>query len=126
MTDLHAYVAYSIPAGFAVLVLVSIYSYFSNREAPSWYWTILGILQAILGVQLLIGLYLFATGARPQSNGPSWLHYVYGAGFPMLVLAIAHVQARKREGVEILIFGVAAFLCTFATIRALQTGLGID
>lgn len=126
MTDLHAYVAYSIPTGFAILVLVSIYSYFSNREAPSWYWTILGILQGVLGLQLLIGLFLFATGGRPQSNGPSWLHYVYGAGFPILVLVIAHVQSRKRPGVEILIFGVAAFLCTFATIRALQTGLGID
>jgi len=126
MTDLHVYVAYSIPAGFAVLTLVSIYSYFSNREAPAWYWTLLGILQAILGVQLLIGVYLFATGARPESNGPSWLHYVYGAGFPILVLIIAHVQSRKRPGVEVLIFGVAAFLCTFATIRALQTGLGID
>lgn len=126
MTDLHVYVAYSIPAGFAILTLVSIFSYFTNREAPGWYWTILGILQAVLGVQLLIGLYLFATGGRPQSNGPSWLHYVYGAGFPILVLVIAHVQARKRPGVEILLFGVAAFLCTFATIRALQTGLGID
>ena len=126
MTDLHAYVAYSIPAGFAILTLVSIYSYFSNREAPSWYWTVLGILQAVLGLQLLIGLFLFAAGGRPQSNGPSWLHYVYGAGFPILVLVIAHVQSRKRPGVEILIFGVAAFLCTFATIRALQTGLGID
>jgi hypothetical protein len=126
MTDLHVYVAFSIPAGFAVLVLVSAFSYFRNREVPAWYWTILGILQAVLGVQLLIGLYLFATGARPQSNGPSWLHYVYGAGFPMLVLVIAHVQARKRPGVEALIFGIAAFLCTFATIRALQTGLGID
>lgn len=126
MTDLHTYVAYSIPTGFAILVLVSIYSYFSNREAPAWYWTILGILQGVLGLQLLIGLYLFAVGGRPQSNGPSWLHYVYGAGFPMLVLVIAHVQSRKRPGVEILIFGVAAFLCTFATIRALQTGLGID
>lgn len=126
MTDLHAYVAYSIPTGFAILVLVSIYSYFGNREAPGWYWTILGILQGVLGLQLLIGLFLFATGGRPQSNGPSWLHYVYGAGFPILVLVIAHVQSRKRPGVEILIFGVAAFLCTFATIRALQTGLGID
>ena len=126
MTDLHVYVAYSIPVGFGIMVLVSIYSYVGNREVPGWYWTLLGILQAILGVQLLIGLYLFATGARPQSNGPSWLHYVYGAGFPMLVLLIAHLQARKRPGVEILIFGIAAFLCTFATIRALQTGLGID
>ncbi|MEA2517409.1 MAG: hypothetical protein QOG16_1247 [Actinomycetota bacterium] len=126
MTNLHTYVAFSIPAGFAVLMLTSIYSYVRNKEAPGFYWTLLGALQAILGVQFLIGVYLFLSGARPQSNGPSWLHYVYGAGFPLFVLVIAHTQARKRPGIEIMIFGIAAFLCTFSALRALQTGLGID
>jgi hypothetical protein len=42
------------------------------------------------------------------------------------VLGITHVQARKRTGAEALFFGIAAFLCTFSTLRALQTGLGID
>lgn len=126
MTDIHLYIAYAVPSGFGILTVTSIYSYLRNKEAPSWYWTLLGILQGVLALQLLVGLYLFSTGARPQSNGPSWLHYVYGAGFPLLVLAIAHTQAKKRPGVEILIFGIAAFLCTFSTIRALQTGLGID
>jgi hypothetical protein len=126
MTNIHLYIAYSIPVGFGILTLASIYAYVRNKEVPGFFWTLLGILQGILVLQLAVGLYLFTTGARPQSNGPSWLHYVYGAGFPMLVLGIAHVQAKKRPGVEILIFGIAAFLCTFATIRALQTGLGID
>lgn len=126
MTDIHLYIAYAIPTGFGILVLTSLFSYFTNREAPSWYWTLLGILQGVLVLQLVVGLILFISGARPQSNGPSWLHYVYGAGFPLLVLVIAHTQAKKRPGVEILIFGVAAFLCTFSALRALQTGLGID
>lgn len=126
MTDIHLYIAYAVPTGFGILFLISAFSYFSNREAPNWYWTLLGSLQGVMGLQLLVGLYLFISGARPQSNGPSWLHYVYGAGFPLLVLVIAHMQARKRPGVEMLFFGVAAFLCTFSTIRALQTGLGID
>lgn len=126
MTDIHLYIAYAIPTAFGILVLTSLFSYFTNKEAPAWYWTVLGILQGVMGLQLLVGLYLLLTGARPQSNGPSWLHYVYGAGFPLLVLVIAHTQARKRPGVEIFIFGLAAFICTFSTIRALQTGLGID
>ncbi len=126
MTDLHSYVAYAVPVGFGILVLASIYTYVRNKEPASWYWNLLAILQVVLGIQFVIGAILFLTGAVPQSNGPSWLHYVYGAGFPLLVLVIAHTQARKQAGAEILFFGVAAFLCTFSTLRALQTGLGID
>ena len=126
MTDIHLYIAYAVPTAFGILFLTSALAYFTNREAPGWYWSLLGVLQGVMGLQLVVGVYLFLAGGRPQSNGPSWLHYVYGAGFPLLVLVIAHTQARKRVGVEVLIFGIAAFLCTFSTIRALQTGLGID
>ena len=126
MTDLHSYVAYAVPVGFGILFLVSVYIYVRNREPRGWYWNLLAALQVVLGLQFIIGGILFLSGARPHSNGPSWLHYVYGAGFPLLVLGITHAQARKRAGAEVLFFGIAAFLCTFSTLRALQTGLGID
>lgn len=126
MTAVHSYVGFAIPAGFAVLVLTSIFTYLANRDPGAWYWNLLAALQVVVGAQLLVGAILFVGGARPSSNAPSWLHYVYGAGFPVLVLAIAHYQARRRAGAEVLIFGVAAFLCTFSTLRALQTGFGID
>lgn len=126
MIDIHSYVAYAVPVGFGILFLASIYIYVRNKEPAGWYWNLLAVLQVVLGLQFIIGGYLFLSGGRPQSNGPSWLHYVYGAGFPLLVLGITHVQARKRAGAEALFFGIAAFLCTFSTLRALQTGLGID
>ena len=126
MTDIHSYVAYAVPVGFGILFLASIVIYVRNREPGGWYWNLLAALQVVLGLQFIIGGILFLSGARPHSNGPSWLHYVYGAGFPLLVLGITHVQARKRAGAEVLFFGIAAFLCTFSTLRALQTGLGID
>lgn len=109
-----------------MLVVMSVVVYFANKEPGGWYWNTLAVLQATLGIQLVIGVILLIGGAVPRSNGPSWLHYVYGAGFPILVLGVAHVQARKRPGAEIIFFGVAAFLCAFATLRAVQTGLGID
>ncbi|HEV3472147.1 MAG TPA: hypothetical protein VG408_02920 [Actinomycetota bacterium] len=126
MDDIHSYVGYAIPVGFGVLVVLSIVVYLRNREPNALYWNVLAALQVIIGVQFLIGIVLLVSGAQPASNGPTWLHYVYGVAFPALVLAIAHVQARKRPGAEAAIFGVAAFLCCFATLRALQTGLGID
>ena len=126
MTDLHSYVAYAVPVGFGILFVASVYIYVRNREPGGWYWNLLAALQVVLGLQFIIGGILFLSGGRPHSNGPSWLHYVYGAGFPLLVLGITHAQARKRAGAEVLFFGIAAFLCTFSTLRALQTGLGID
>lgn len=126
MTELHRYVAFAVPAGFGVLVVMSLFAYFANKEPGGWYWNTLAALQVTLVIQLLVGAVLLLGGAVPRSNGPSWLHYVYGAAFPMLVLGIAHVQARKRPGAEMIFFGVAAFLCAFATLRAVQTGLGID
>jgi hypothetical protein len=126
MTELHRFVAYAVPAGFGVLVVMSLFGYFSNKEPGGWYWNTLAVLQVVLGIQFIVGAVLFISGATPDSNGPTWLHYVYGAGFPLLVLLVAHRQARKRPGAEMIFFGVAAFLCTFSTLRALQTGLGID
>ena len=70
-------------------------------------------------------MYLF--GLRPPTNGPEWLHYVYGALFPAVVLAYAHNQARGRFAeVPWAVFGIAALVCFGLTFRALQTGLGID
>jgi hypothetical protein len=124
--NLHLLVAYSIPAGFALLTLWAIYSLIRNKDPLSGFWGLLAALQVVIGVQFLVGAILFLSGARPQSNGPSWLHYVYGAFFPALILGIAHVRARKVAAAPWLIFGVAAFICFGLTFRALQTGLGID
>ena len=126
MTELHRYIAFAVPAGFGLLVLLSVFAYIANKDPGGWYWNVLASLQVVLGLQLIVGIVLLLQGGRPQSNGPSWLHYVYGAGFPLLVLVLAHRQARRHPGTEMIFFGVAAFLCTFSTLRALQTGFGID
>lgn len=126
MIDLHRLVAYSVPALFALLALGALYTYLRNREPGGWYWNLLAAVQVVLGAQVVVGGILFATGGRPQSNGPSWLHYVYGGLFPILVLYVAHKYARKHPGIEMLVFGVAGLVAFGLTFRALQTGLGID
>lgn len=126
MVDLHRLIAYSVPAGFALLVLGALFTFVRNREPGSWYWNLLGVVQAILGVQVVVGVILFLAGGRPQSNGPSWLHYVYGALFPAGILVLAHRYARRHPGVEVIVFGVASLVVFGLTFRALQTGLGID
>jgi hypothetical protein len=126
VSALHRYVAYAIPAGWALLALWAAIALARNKPPGDRFWTLLAILQGLLGIQVVVGAVLFLGGARPGSNGPSWLHYVYGALFPIVVLVTAHRVARKQQGVSWLVFGFAALVNFGLTFRALQTGLGID
>lgn len=126
MDDLHRYIAYAIPAGFALLALWALLSLVINRPPAGAFWHLLAAVQVVLGLQVLIGGVLFLSGARPSSNGPTWLHYVYGGLFPVALLAAGHRAARRYPGAPYLVFGAVALVCFGLTFRALQTGLGID
>ena len=128
MTDIHRFVAYSIPTGFVILALWAAVSLVRNRNPHDLFWSLLAALQIIIGVQVLVGGYLYITGARPETNGPEWLHYVYGGLFPAGVLIAAHrvAAAERFKSIPWAVFGFAALICFGLTFRALQTGLGID
>ena len=126
MTLVHRYIAFAVPSGWALLALWTLVSFVRNRPPGDRFWAFLGILQAILGVQVIVGAVLFFSGRAPASKGGAWLHYVYGALFPIAVLVAAHRYARKQEGISWIVFGVAALVVFGLTFRALQTGLGID
>ncbi len=120
-------IGYSIPAGFVLLVVLTIYAFIRNRSPGGLFWNLLAVLQVVVGIQFVVGAFLFLSGLRPQTEGPSWLHYVYGAAVPALVLFAAHrfAAGERFKDVPWLAFGIAAFVCFAATFRALQTGLGI-
>lgn len=124
MVDLHRFVAYSVPAGFALLALGALYAFLRNKEPGGWYWNLLAAVQVIVGAQVLVGLVLLAMGNRAAPEGPDWLHYFYGGVFPVAVLVFAHRFAARHPGVEIVVFGVASLVAFGLTFRALQTGLG--
>lgn len=126
MTDLHRYIAYSIPTGFLVLTLWTVWSLIRNRPPHDWFWSLLAGLQVVLGLQALVGIILFIAGNRPDAEGPKWLHYVYGALFPIALLVFAHRAAKGERFREIpwVPFGIASFFIFGLTFRALQTGLG--
>lgn len=126
VSDLHRLVGYSIPTGFGVLALWSLYGFVRNKAPGESFWRLLAVLQVVIGLQIIVGGVLFATGLRPQSNAPQWLHYAYGGLFPAFVLLLAHRFARRVEGIPWVVFGVAGLVCFGLTFRALQTGLGID
>lgn len=125
MKEFHRYIGYLVPAGFLILFLWSLVLFFRSREPGDRYWKLLAVLQAILGLQAVAGGILFLAGYQPPPQSNVWLHYVYGGLFPIGVLVFAHIQARKREALTLVLFGSAAFVNFGLTSRALMTGLGI-
>jgi hypothetical protein len=124
MDTVHRIIAFGIPAGFLLLMFWSIWVLIRNKAPGDAFWNLLGVLQVVIGIQAVVGAILFLTGARPITDGPTWLHYAYGGLFPAIVLAVAHRYARKYEGIPWLVFGFASFIIFGLTFRALQTGMG--
>ena len=59
------------------------------------FWNLIALIQIVIAIQVIVGGILFLMGHRPDSNGPTWLHYVYGAFFPAaLLLSAAAPPAR--------------------------------
>jgi len=61
-----------------------------RRPLPGWFWTATTLVVAVLAVQLVAGLVLFAVGARPRRG----LHVMYG----VLTAVTAVIQFGLRPG----------------------------
>lgn len=127
MSAFHRYIGFAIPAGFVLLMLWSIATLFRKRAPHDWFWSLLGILQVIIAIQVIVGAVLFVVGNRPPPQDLRWLHYFYGGLFPAIVLIAAHRIAAKERWREVpwLVFGFASFVNFGLTSRALMTGLGV-
>jgi hypothetical protein len=140
MDAVHQVLGFAVVGIFALGWIWGLAAKLSGRGPGELYWRWVAVAQVVAGVQVVIGLVLLITGARPDADGlAQTLHYVYGA-LPLLLFAIAHVAARagtlsilgiqRRDGSPIPIrpwtpFAWAAFISFGLTLRALMTGLGV-
>jgi hypothetical protein len=121
MEAIHRFVGFGIVGGWLLLFLWGCVLFVLRRDANRWYWGLLTALQVLLGLQLLAGIVLFATGGRPPL-----LHYFYGVLFPAVVLVVAHGLTRGLEKPPYhVFFTIGAFFIFGLTGRALMTGLGL-
>jgi hypothetical protein len=81
---------YGLPLWYGLLALVAAGCALGRRPLPSWFWTASRAGAVIVAVQVLIGVLLFAGGARPGRA----LHLLYG----LIALVIAFALAGLREG----------------------------
>jgi len=119
----HKYIGFVIVGGWFVLFLWGTVAWVARRDPTAWFWRLLAVLQVLLGVQLIAGIVLLATGHAL----PSLLHLGYGIVFPVVALVVAHSLARSLEDEfdAHKIFTLIAFVVFGLTLRALSTGLGL-
>lgn len=112
-----------VVAGWFVLFVWGLAQYLRKREPGRGFWRLIGVMQATLLVQIVVGAIVFATGERPDT----FLHYFYGGVFPVIVLGVTHVFARDMnvEADRWKVFAVASFFIFGLTLRATMTGLGL-
>lgn len=101
---------------FLTIALAGLFCWIRNRDPGSWFWRLLAIGQAGLGIQVLVGaIVLFTRGNR------SVLHYVYG-GFPILVLLFTHQTSKRMKGLEWAAFAAVSFFIFGLQLRGFVTG----
>lgn len=124
MTAIHRFIAYGVPAGFLLLGLAAVVGLIRNKAPGGWFWSLVAIIQVVLGLEVIVGAVLYAFGDRPLTTGPEWLHYVYGGLFPAALLVLAHRLGKRFEDIPWVVFGAVSLVNFGLTFRALQTGLG--
>jgi hypothetical protein len=119
----HAWIGFAVVGGWALLFLAGAAAFVARRRRIwGWFWALLAILQVLLGIQLVAGIVVLATGRRAEV-----LHYAYGVVFPVVVLGIAHSLGRGMDDPSDAwkVFAIASFFVFGLTLRALTTGLGL-
>ena len=137
LVSIHKVVGFVVVGLFAIGWIWGLGAKIAKRGPGERYWLWLTVTQVVLGVQAVIGIWLYATGHRVVPKGflGGTLHYVYGA-LPIVLLLYAHVVARagtaslvgfdeRRPIAPWVPFAWASFICFGLTLRALMTGLGV-
>jgi hypothetical protein len=95
----------------------------ADAEVP-WFWRVVSAAQILLGVQLLVGAYLFLAGGRP---GPDTFihvfHPLYGFVFPGIVLVYGHKLAREGRVHPFTAFAVVGLVNFGLTARAFMVAV---
>ena len=122
MNTAHLFLGWAVVVSFLVLAVYGLVARLSKREKVGRpFWGLLLYLENALVLQLIVGIVLLVMGGRRH-----WLHYVYGAAFPAIVVVTGRLLSMRRETRDYVPIAWAAFVAFGLTTRALMTGLSAE
>jgi hypothetical protein len=130
---LHGYVlGYGAVGSWAVIAFWSLALRLLRYEHTPWFWRAVSLAQIILALQFFLGLalltmYTLGTAGLPGDGSvfDVSFHLLYGAGFPLIVLFVAHKWSRDGRVDPHTAFAVAGLVNFGLTARAWMVGAGV-
>jgi hypothetical protein len=131
---IHGYIiGFAIIGSWAIIMFWSLALRFTKYEETPTFWRAVSVAQILLVLQLVIGVVLLARyllgvpgAALPgdMSAFDTTFHLLYGVGFPLLVLVVAHRGAHTERFDPHSAFAVVGLVNFGLTTRAWMVGAG--
>ncbi len=129
----HGYVVgFAIPAAWLIICLWALFLRLRKAEEAPLFWRVVSVAQVLLALQFFLGLalltlYSLGRGGLPGSGSTFdvTFHLLYGAGFPLAVLVVAHRGARDGRFDAYAAFAVVGLVIFGLTARAWMVGAGL-
>lgn len=131
LVNLHGQiVGFVIIGSWAVIMGWATALRFSSYEETPTFWRAVSVAQVLLGLQFVIGLGLLVlwtlgSGGLP-GDGSTFdvvFHFLYGAGFPLLVLGAGHWFAHTKRYDAHTVFAVVGLVNFALAARAWMVGV---
>lgn len=133
---LHGYIlGFAIVGSWAVIMGWSLALRFLDYDETPTFWRAVSVAQILLGIQLVVGLVLLTRYALAANFGvgsgglpgdgsafDTTFHLLYGVGFPLIVLFVAHKRSREGRVNPYTAFAVVGLVNFGLTARAWQVG----
>jgi hypothetical protein len=120
LQEFHGYWAFLLIILNFIGAVWGLLAHWRGWPLPRLYWIIIILAQVAVFPQVLAGIALWLSGARP---GSGWQHLIYGvaAVFGVSVGLFYRSRMRLRPG---LLYGMVSLFIFFAAFRGLLTGHG--
>jgi hypothetical protein len=119
LIDVHARLSTTLLLYTLLMAIWGLWRYFRREGVNSSYWGALVILEVIVLLQGLLGVYLWVSGVGKLSG---YLHVLYGAFNALLLPGIFAFTRGDDSRRTMLIYGVAQVFMVGTLLRSVVTG----
>ena len=118
VSEVHGALANTVLYYFILLAVWGSFRFIRKQGVDSAFWGAIVIAEILLGVQFLLGGYMWIIGLRPARS----VHLLYGL-FSLLAIPGMFMYTKGRsERPEMLMYAVAALVMIGVLLRAMFTG----
>lgn len=118
LSQIHASLANTLLFYFIALAIWGTWRFLRRQGVDSSYWGGLAIAEILVGLQFLVGGYLWITGLRPARS----VHLLYGLVALLAIPGMYMYTKGRTDRPEMLMYAVVSLITVGLILRAVFTG----